>query len=160
MPISSISAEIKKSLIKLLVATIVLVGLVSECFYQSDPSLVGVIAVVTGILALPIVILLSIDASRAIKREMSTNKATKALGVLLGIPQAVLGVLLMAIGIGYPFIGIRAIIADLSTGQPTIFPLISTITALMMFVLGYYYLREGFSFGKNNDIEDNDKTSH
>lgn len=150
---SSISADIKKSLIKLLIATIVLVYLVSECFYQNDPGLVGVIAVGTAILALPIVILLSIDASRAIKREMSINKATRAMGALLGIPQAILGILLMAIGIAYPFIGIRNIVIDISLGRPTIFPLISTISALMMLIIGYYYLREGLSFGKKKDIE-------
>jgi len=160
MPVSSTSASIKKSLIKLLVATIVLVGLVSECFYQSDRGLVAVLAVGTAILALPIVILLSIDTSRAIKREISINKSMKILGAFLGIPQAVLGILLMAIGIAYPFIGIRNIVVDLSLGQPAIFPLISTIIAIMMFIIGCYYLREGLSFGRKKDVESDDKTSH
>lgn len=150
---SSINVSIKKSLIKLLVATIVLVWLVSECFYQSDPGLVGVIAVGTAILPLPIVILLSIDASRVIKREISINKATRVLGALLGIPQAVLGILLMAIGIAYPFIGIRNIVVDISSGRLAIFPFVSTIIALMMLIIGYYYLREGLSFSKKKAME-------
>jgi hypothetical protein len=160
MRISAISLNIRKSLIKLLVATVVLVGLLSECFYQSDRGLVGVMAVGTAILALPIVILLSIDASRAIKREISIDKSTRVLGIFLGLPQAVLGILLMAIGIAYPFIGIRNILVNLYLGQPTIFPIISTISAIMMLIIGYYYLREGLSSGKKRDIERDDKSTH
>src|SRR6185312_5319543 len=146
MSTSPIRSDIKKSLVKLLAVTAVLVGLISECFYQNDPGLVGVMAVVAAVLVFPVVILSSIDASRAIKKDMSTSKSTRVFGDILGIPQAIIGILLMAIGIAYPFIGIQNIVINFSSGRPIIFQVISTMIALMMLLVGYYYFREGLSF--------------
>ena len=150
----AISNLIKRALIKLLAAATVLVGLLLGCFSHIDRGLVGIMAAVTIILAIPITVLLSIDASRIIKREMPLNKSVRILGAILGIPQAVFGTILVAFGIVYPFIGMRDIVADLSLGQPAIVPFIWTGTALLMLGLGLYYLREGLSFGKKKDKRD------
>lgn len=142
---------IRKALIKLLVAAAVLIGLILGCFSPIDRELVGIMAGFTILLAFPITVLLSVDASRIIKREMPRKKSVRILGVVLGIPQAVLGTILVAFGIVYPFIGIRDILADLSSGRSGIIPFLTTVTAILMLGVGYYYLREGLGLGKDSD---------
>ncbi|HYA39130.1 MAG TPA: hypothetical protein VEI74_12760 [Candidatus Methylomirabilis sp.] len=145
-----VSAAIKKALVRLLVATMISAGLIYACFHV-DHDLVGIVGGVLILLALPAVVLLSVDASRVIRREVPSNRSVKILGLVLAIPQAVMGVILIAFGIIYPLIGISEILADLAQGRSAVIPFVTTVTALVMLGLGYFYLREGLGLGKKND---------
>jgi hypothetical protein len=95
--------------------------------------------------------LLGIDASRIIKAEKPTNKKIKLLGIFLAVPQAVMGVILVAFGVVFPFIGIDEIISNRAVGRSGVFPFLMTVTAIAFLVVGAYYLREGLGFSDRND---------
>ena len=148
----AISTAIRRALIKLLVAVALLIAFVFCCFLNIEHNFVIILASITAFLGLPIVISLSIDASREIKREVPSDKRLRILGFVLGIPQAVNGAVLLVFGIVYPFFGIHDIVSNIYLHQSAILPLVRTVFALMMLYLGYHYLREGFSHDSKNDL--------
>ena len=66
----------------------------------------------------------------------------RILGRTLGIPEGVLGVILMAFGVVFPIVGIRDFIENGSIGENPVFRLINIGTAILMFSIGYPYLKE------------------
>ena len=148
------NATIRKGLIKLLASAAVLIGLILACISRSNRDLVGIIGGIIVLLVLPATLLWGIDASRVIKREMPKNKSIRILGTLLGIPQAIMGTILIAFGLVGPFIGVRDFIAERAAGQSGIMPFIMTVTAIAFLIVGYYYVREGLGLGKGGDERD------
>lgn len=148
------NATIRKALIKLLASAAVLIGLILACISRSNRDLVGIIGGIIVLLVLPATLLWGIDASRVIKREMPKNKSVRILGTLLGIPQAIMGTILIAFGLVGPFIGVRDFIAERAADQSGIMPSIMTLTAIAFLIVGYYYVREGLGLGKGGDEHD------
>ena len=135
---------IKKALFKFLVSFIVLVGVIVLCCSKIDQSIAGPLAVFATLVLLPTTILLSIDASRVINKDLSGLQAgyAETLGRILGMPQIFLGLLLMVIGIGYPILALTKVVGA-NDGLPFLTPLVVAAVALLMVSLGYFYLREG-----------------
>jgi hypothetical protein len=130
-------------LIKLLIATIVLVGLVFFWLTDTSGGLQGFAAVAIVILAFPITLLIAIDAARVIRREEPGHRSLRVLGNFLAFPQAILGTILIGFGAAYPVFGVRDLIHDLNAGSAPIFPIVRLIVAALMFVVGLRYFREG-----------------
>jgi hypothetical protein len=82
---------------------------------------------------------------------MPENKSVRILGALLGIPQAIMGTILIAFGIVGPFIGLRDFVTERAAGQSGIMPFLMTVTAVAFLIVGYYYVREGLGLGKGGD---------
>lgn len=133
--------SIRIALVKLLVGFAISVVLLI-LFFSVSRDFKGLVIVV-DFLAFLSTILLSIDASRVIKRELRSGERLKILGAALGLPQVVLGIAMLGIGLVYPFFGVYEIYNDLLSGESVVFPLFGTILAFLMLGLGYYYLREG-----------------
>jgi hypothetical protein len=133
----------RRALLKLLVAFMIFIGLLLGIFSKGDRGLVGIMGGLLVVVVLPVTVLLSIDASRIIKRETSESRSLRGFGVLLGIPQAIMGIVLVAFGLVYPFFGIRALLADSATGLPGFIDLVLTLTAFALLFVGYHYVREG-----------------
>lgn len=101
------------------------------------------LVLVADFLALLSTILLSIDASRVIRRERRSGEPLKFLGAALGIPQVALGTAMLGIGFVCPFIGAYEIYKNFLIGKFVVLPFVGIIIAFLMLGLGYYYLREG-----------------
>jgi hypothetical protein len=141
----AITRATKIALIKLLLAIFALVGVTLICFSKIDRGLTGLLATVAVLVLLPMTILFSIDASRAIKNDaaISDSASLKTIGTLLGIPRAILGVALLAIGVAYPLIAVTKIAADIPSGYSYFLQFVLAIISAGMLTLGYFYLREG-----------------
>lgn len=148
---SAMPTTIRNALIRLLIASCALVGLAIGCFSNVDRGLVGIMGCLLVVVVLPATILMSVDASRAIKQGLPQHKSIRILGAVLGFPQAVLGTLLISFGLVYPFIGIRDLMRDLDAGRSGIGPFVTTVTAFLMLGVGYYYLREGLGLRKKKN---------
>lgn len=136
----------RRTLIKLLVATTLLVFLLLLCFTGIDPALKVVIGAVLVVVVGPSVLLWGIDLSRAIKREGATSSSMRAAGRVLAIPQILFGVILTAWGVAYPAVfGIRDILGNASRGAGVLTPLVFTVTSSGMFLVGINYVRDGLS---------------
>lgn len=146
---------IRKALLKLLVWAALLIGLAIAFFYV-DRDFAGVIGGIGVLVALPATILSCVDASRVIRRENPTSKQVQFLGFALGLPQAVLGVMLLAYGVVYPVFGIRDIVSELHAGRSAIVPFVRTVTALFFLGVGYYYVREVLRLDKNKKSKQQD----
>lgn len=134
----------KWTLIKLLIATTLLVSLVLLSFTHINGGLKAVSDVVLVVIVGPSVLLWGIDLSRAIKREAARSQSMRTIGRILAIPQLLFGVILVAWGVAYPAVfGIREIVSRLSQGAGVIHPVIYTILSGSMFVAGVWYLRDG-----------------
>jgi hypothetical protein len=141
---------IRKVLIKLLVASGAFIGLILGIFSDVDRGLVGIMGGILVVVVLPVTVLLMIDAARIIKTENPAHRSIRLLGAILGIPQAIMGTVLVAFGLIYPFFGIRDFVADIGAGRSGIIPFVATVTAIALLVVGYYYLREGLGLGLRN----------
>lgn len=135
-------STIQSSLIRLLLGTIVLVLLISACFTHIDQDLRAPIIVLVVVVAFPVTLLLGVDASRVIKREMPNHKKLRVLGRVLALPQAVLGTVLVAFSLIYPIFGIRQILNSAQRGG-SILPAFGIAIAAFGFGLGVHYIREG-----------------
>ena len=105
------------------------------------------------VLALPITILLTIDASRILKTQPVADGASRRLGIILGIPQGIMGTVLIAFGLVYPFFGVRKLAADLQTGRAGSVHLIMLVTSIAFLFVGYHYLREGLALNRKRKGE-------
>jgi hypothetical protein len=130
-----------------------LIGL-AIAFFRVDRDFAGVIGGLGVLVAFPATILSAIDASRVIRRADPASKQVQILGFVLGVPQAVLGVILLVYGVIYPFFGIPDIVAELTAGRSAIAPFVRTVTAFLLFGVGYYYAREGLRLDKKNKQQD------
>jgi hypothetical protein len=142
--------KVRKALIKLLVATLVLAGLVSSCFVDSVGDLRGLIIFVIIVLIIPITLLIGIDASRVIKRELPSHKALRVMGRVLAFPQAVMGAVLIGFSVGYPVFGVRELIQDLAKGNFPVLPIAGLVVSVLGFAAGVRYIREGLGLGNRN----------
>jgi hypothetical protein len=142
------STSVRHAVFRLLAAVVALIGLMFACYY-ADKNFRGIVGGVIILLAFPAALILGINASRAISRELPDRKSVRIFGVVFGIPQAVLGAILAGFGCVYPFIGIRAFWSDLSAGQSGNVPFVTTIISIMMLGIGCYYLQQGLGLGRN-----------
>jgi hypothetical protein len=90
----------------------------------------------------PSTLLFGIDASRAIKREIPSHRSMQIFGKALGVPQGVSGLIRVAFGVVFPIMGIRDFIETGSLGENPVFRLIYIGTAILIFSIGYYYVKE------------------
>lgn len=137
------SPAVTKALMKLLLATVALLSLSLLCFGDFDQGLRATVGTFVVVVVFPATILLSIDASRTIRREAPSHRPAQMLGLALGFPQAVLGVALLAFGVVYPWFGIREIMRLHAPGAVPIIPMVGIAFALIALPLGYHYVREG-----------------
>ena len=141
------NAAIRKSLLKLFAWAILLIGL-AFAFLHVNRDFAGVIGGFAVLVALPATILSCVDASRVIRRADPASKNIRILGFALGLPQAVLGAMLLAYGLIYPYFGISDIVSDVAMGRSAIVPFVRTATAFFFLGVGYYYVREGLRLDK------------
>jgi hypothetical protein len=135
--------NVRIALVKLLVASMILAGLVISCFFDSAGGLKGLVIFFIIVLAFPVTLLIGIDASRTIKREMPAHKSLRMLGRLLAFPQAILGTVLVGFSLVYPVLGVRELVHDVSNGKTPILALAGLFVAALSFGLGLHYVREG-----------------
>lgn len=134
----------KRTLIKLLIATTLLVSLILLSFTHIDGGIKAVSDVILVVIVGPSVLLWGIDLSRAIRREAVSSQSMRTIGRILAIPQLLFGVILVAWGAAYPAVfGIPEIVSRLSQGASAFHPAIYTILAGLMFSAGIWYLRDG-----------------
>jgi hypothetical protein len=141
-------SRVHKSLIKLLAAAVVLATLVALCFVESIGDLRGLIVFFMVVLGFPITLLLGVDASRTIKREIPSHRSLSILGRLLAFPQAVLGTILLGFSLVYPVFEVPAVIHDLSGGRVPVLGLSGLAMAAVGFAVGMHYIREGLGLEK------------
>lgn len=60
----------------------------------------------------------------------------------MGIPQAIIGIALFAVGAIYPFIGVHNIYVDMFAGHAASQDFLWVVISLLMLALGYFYLKE------------------
>lgn len=143
------SSPVKRALSKLLIAVIVLTSLVVSCFVNRLGDLRGLIISFVVVLALPITVLIGIDASRVIKRETPSHKRISLLGRILAFPQAVMGAILLGFSVAYPVFGIHELLHGPWNGRLPWLPIGGLFFAALGFSLGLYYIREGLEIKKN-----------
>ncbi len=144
------ASKVRQSLVKLLVAIIVLVLLTLICFGDIDPGLRGTIATFVVVVVFPVSLLLGIDASRVIKREMPGQRSLRLLGKALALPQAIMGTVLVGFAVVYPLFGIRELVSDISNGVMPALPVVRICIAAFSFIVGLHYVREGLGLTKRN----------
>lgn len=142
--------DIRRALTKLLISTAFLVALASACFMDINGGLKGVLIVVIVILAFPITLLIGIDASRVIKREVPSHKSLRLLGSVLTLPQAIMGTVLVSFGAVYPVFGVNQLIHDVRDGRSSLITLVRILVAGLAFLAGIHYVREGLGLKKRN----------
>jgi len=142
------SSPVRKALLKLLIATIVLAALVVSCFVNRVGDLRGLIGFVIVVLAFPITLLIGIDASRVIKKDSPSHKQIQLLGRILAFPQAVLGVVLLGFSVVYPVFGIHELLYGPRNGRLHWLPIGGIGFAAISFSLGFYYVREGLGMNR------------
>ena len=135
-------------MVKLLVATSVLAILVFLIMTDINGALQAVLIICTIVLALPITLLIGIDASRVIRQQTPAHKPLRVLGNLLAFPQAIFGTILIGFAIIYPLFGVRELIDDLANGVTPLEPLVRLFIAALGFVVGVHYIREGLGIRK------------
>ncbi len=148
------TGTVKSALIKLLVSTIVLAFLIASIVVNPHGPGNGILGGVIIVVVFPSTLLLGIDASRAIKRDNPSHRSVRILGKALGVPQAAFGVILMAFGVVFPIMGTREFIETGSLGENPVFRLIYIGTTILMFSIGYYYVKESLwllGFGSKPD---------
>ena len=150
------TGTVKFALIKLLVSAIVLAFLIALIIANPHSSANGIIGGLIIVVIFPSTLLFGIDASRAIKRETPSHRSVQILGKALGVPQGVFGVILVAFGVVLPIMGIRDCIETGPLGENPVLHLVYIGTAILMFSIGYHYLKEslwllGFGRKPNNE---------
>jgi hypothetical protein len=133
-----IARDVKKSLWRLIGAAIASAGLIAFFIFDHDSPFSGLAAGLVVLVVFPSTLLFAIDASRAIRKEIAANNSVQVLGKVLGIPQAIFGLILMAFGVGYP---VYTLINGL--GPTPLMTVLYILMALMMFRIGFYYFKEG-----------------
>jgi hypothetical protein len=133
-----IARDVKKSLWRLIAAALASAGLFAFFIFDRDSPFAGLAVGLVVVVVFPSTLLFAIDASRAIRREILTNNPVRVLGKILGIPQAIFGIILMAFGVAYP---VYSLINGLGlTPRVTV---LYIVMALVMFCVGFYYVKEG-----------------
>jgi hypothetical protein len=133
-----IARDVKKSLWRLIGAAIASAGLIAFFIFDRDSPFSGLAVGLVVVVVFPSTLLFAIDASRAIRREITTDNSVQVLGKILGIPQAIFGIILMAFGVGYP---VFTLVNGL--GPTPLMTVLYIVMALVMFRVGFYYLKEG-----------------
>ena len=84
-----------------------LLGLITVCLRDIDPSLQAVLIVFGVIVVFPSVVLLGIDLGKAINREGPVTARARRLAAILTFPPVIFGAILIGAGLVIPFIGLR-----------------------------------------------------
>jgi hypothetical protein len=137
-PEGMIARDVKKTLWRLIGAVLASAGLFAFFIFDRDSPFAGLAVGLVVVVVFPSTLLFAIDASRAIRREILTNNSVRVLGRILGIPQAIFGIILMAFGVAYP---VYKFINGL--GPTPFVTALYIVMALVMFCVGFYYVREG-----------------
>lgn len=142
----AVSAPIMKSvrsaLLKLMVAVMIFAALIPFCFWRTNLDLRGLVGGLILLIIFPSTVLLGIDASRTIRREMPAHRSVRVAGVALGIPQGILGTILVSIGIVLPFVGMYDLAIHHLFGTNSRLPALYLFTSVVSFVVGYHYLKD------------------
>lgn len=133
-----IARDVKKSLWRLIGAAIASAGLIAFFIFDRGSPFSGLAVGLVVVVVFPSTLLFAIDASRAIRREITTNNSVQVLGKILGIPQAIFGIILLAFGVGYP---VYTLVHGL--GPTPLMTGLYIVMALVMFRVGFYYVKEG-----------------
>lgn len=141
------------ALIRLLVSTIVLVGLISACFAKLEAGLRGTLIVFIAVIAFPVTLLTAIDASRVIKSVSPEHKKLVLIGKVLALPQAVLGTVLIGFGLAYPVISVREIFLEHGGNGVSLTWVVRMIFAALSFSLGIRYVREGLGLAHDRAMK-------
>jgi ABC-type microcin C transport system permease subunit YejE len=76
------------------------------------------------------------------RREVPSHKSVRILGVVLGIPQGILGAILVSIGAVLPFVGMYDLAIHHLFGTKSGLPALYMFASVVTFVVGYHYLKE------------------
>jgi hypothetical protein len=136
------TGTVKSALIKLLISAIFLAFLIALIVVNPHSASNGIWGGLIVVIVFPSTLLFGIDASRAIKRETPSHRPVQIFGKALGVPQGVLGLILVTFGVVFPIVGIRDFIETGSLGENPVFRLICIGTAILMFSIGYHYMKE------------------
>jgi hypothetical protein len=112
------------------------------CFWHTDLDLRGVATGLILLIVFPSTVLLGIDASRTIRRDMPAHKSVRIVGVVLGVPQGIIGTILVSIGIVLPFVGMYDLAIHHLYGTRSGLPALYLFTSVVSFVVGYHYLKD------------------
>ena len=112
------------------------------CCMDINGGLKGVLIVFIVIVMFPVTLLIGIDTSRVIEREMPSRKPLRIVGRLLAFPRLVMGVVLIGFSTVYPVFGIPELADDLSKGYIAVLPIARLIIAALSFIVGLRYVRE------------------
>jgi hypothetical protein len=132
------ASDVRKSFWRLVGAAIASAGLFAFFVFDRDSPFAGLAIGLVIIVLFPSTLLLSIDASRAIRKEILTNNSVRVLGKILGIPQVIFGIILIGFGVGYPVYNLMN-----GFGPTPNITAIYIVYALVMFGVGFYYIRDG-----------------
>jgi hypothetical protein len=130
------------ALLKLMVALMVFAALIPFCFWHTDLDLRGVVMGLIVLVVFPSTVLLGIDASRTIRREMPAHESVRILGVVLGIPQGILGAILVSIAVFLPFVGMYDLAIHHLYGTKSGLPALYLFASVVSFIVGYHYLKD------------------
>lgn len=130
--------DVNKSLWRLIGAALASAGLFAFFIFDRDSPFAGLALGLVVVVVFPSTLLFAIDASRAIRREVLTNNSIRVLGKILGIPQIIFGIILMAFGVTYP---VYKIINGL--GPTSLMTVLYIFFAFVMFSVGFHYIKEG-----------------
>jgi hypothetical protein len=133
-----IARDVKKSLWRLIGAALALATLLTFFALDRDSPFAGLAIGLAGVVVFPSTLLFAIDVSRAIRRDTLPNNSVRVFGKILGIPQIIFGIVLMTFGVAYP---VYNFIHGL--GLTPLITALYIILALVMFRVGYYYIKEG-----------------
>jgi hypothetical protein len=73
---------------------------------------------------------------------MPSHKSIRILGVVLGIPQGILGTILVSIGIVLPFVGMYDLAVHHLYGTSSALPVLYVFASAVVFIGGYNYLKD------------------
>jgi hypothetical protein len=134
--------SVRSALLKLMLAVMIFAALIPFCFWHMDLDLRGLAMGLIVLVVFPSTVLLGIDASRTIRREMPSHKPVRILGVVLGIPQGILGTISVSIGTVLPFVGMYDLAIHHLYGTKSGLPGLYLFSSVVTFVVGYHYLKE------------------
>jgi hypothetical protein len=110
---------------------------------EKDADIQRPLAVVIIILALPISLLLGVDAGKVVEQENPSQKFMRILGRLLQAPKIIIGVILIINSLVYPFFGVHELFYDISNNFTPIKHISFLIIALLGFGAGLTFIRDG-----------------
>ena len=125
------------------VSLLLLLAIGATCLLDIDSGLRATLIAFLALVVLPCTLISSVDAGRALRREIPEDRLPQRLVALLILPQAIFGIVLISAGLVLPFIGVRGLIIDAFNGTISVWSPVRIVIGAMMFPVGCFYLREG-----------------